>query len=61
MTVEFANLKHKIEVKPYTQSECDSCVLYPKCFGFRCQKSCGSDYCKNNLNDIKTFLLEYFS
>lgn len=57
----FANLKRNIEVKTSAECERNGCALYPKCFGFRCQKSGGSDYCDNNLNDIKTFLLEYFS
>ena len=36
------------------------CVLYPKCFGFKCHKADKEIYCKNMINDIKQFLLEYF-
>ena len=56
----FNNYKNVFQSKLLNRCKEKDCVLYPKCFGFKCHKENKKIYCKNMVDDIKQFLLEYF-
>ena len=56
----FSNLINNIQNEASQKNECKKCVLYPKCFGYGCKKRDKLNHCDDLLNNIKSFLLEYF-